>query len=70
MTDEHPTTVCPNCGNEFSLLSAATPCPSCGKMFHRITQAATAKGMASMSKTVGKTVSATAKGYPDMEARG
>jgi len=43
MTDEHETAICPHCGDEFRLVSAATPCPTCGKKIHRVRLQATVK---------------------------
>jgi len=68
MTDEQPTTVCPNCGDKVPLVAEATPCPTCGKRVHSIGMQATSKGEASMSKTVSISIHAISKGVPSLEA--
>lgn len=61
---------CSNCAHDLSSEPRGEPCPRCGHP-HRtygVVQNATATGTASMSKTVGKTLSVVSKGVPSLEA--
>ena len=70
---------CSKCGHEFphqpgepaSSDSHGKPCPRCGHTLktYGVVHNATAKGTASMSKTVGKNLSATAKGRAGVRAK-
>jgi hypothetical protein len=62
---------CSKCGHDMTSVPYGQPCPLCGHPYrtHGMVNSATAQGTVSMTKTVGKNLSATAKAYPDMEAR-
>jgi hypothetical protein len=59
---------CSKCGYEFTSEQQGESCPSCGhtRRNRGIVLGATSKGEASISKTVGKTLRATAKGTASM----